>query len=90
MITARTGRVDARVEDDGVGFHVARTLLDGAQRGRLGLVGSSERVRLLGGRFDVRSRPGGPTTVSLSLPRWRPMGAEQAGDNAALPALVAD
>ena len=70
MITARTGRVDARVEDDGVGFHVARTLLDGAQRGRLGLVGSSERVRLLGGRFDVRSQPGGPTTVSLSLPRW--------------------
>jgi len=90
LITARTGSVEARVEDDGVGFHVARTLLDGAQRGRLGLVGSSERVRLLGGRFDVRSRPGGPTAVSLSLPRWRPMGAEHAGDNAALPALVAD
>jgi signal transduction histidine kinase len=90
LITARTGSVEARVEDDGVGFHVARTLLDGARRGRLGLVGSSERVRLLGGRFDVRSRPGGPTAVSLSLPRWRPMGAEQAGDNVALPALVAD
>ena len=82
VITARTGRVDARVEDDGVGFHVARTLLDGAQRGRLGLVGSSERVRLLGGRFDVRSEPGGPTTVSLSLPRWRPMGVEQTGADA--------
>jgi signal transduction histidine kinase len=82
VIAARTGRVDARVEDDGVGFHVARTLLDGAQRGRLGLVGSSERIRLLGGRFDVRSEPGGPTTVSLSLPRWRPMGVEQVGDDA--------
>jgi len=90
FITARTSRVDARVEDDGVGFHVARTLLDGAQRGRLGLVGSSERIRLLGGRFDIRSRPGGPTAVSLSLPRWRPMGVEQSGDNAALPALVAE
>jgi signal transduction histidine kinase len=89
-ITARTGRVDARVEDDGVGFHVARTLLDGAQRGRLGLVGSSERIRLLGGRFDVKSRPGGPTTVSLSLPRWRPLGVEHAGDNAAMPALAAE
>jgi signal transduction histidine kinase len=89
-ITARTGRVDARVEDDGLGFHVARTLLDGAQRGRLGLVGSSERIRLLGGRFDVKSRPGGPTTVSLSLPRWRPLGVEHAGDNAAMPALAAD
>jgi len=90
FITARRSRVDARVEDDGVGFHVARTLLDGAKRGRLGLVGSSERIRLLGGRFDIRSRPGGPTTVSLSLPRWRPMGVEQAGDAAALPALVAE
>ena len=90
VITAGKGRVDARVEDDGIGFHVARSLLDGAQRGRLGLVGSSERVRLLGGRFDVRSQPGGPTTVSVSLPRWRPMGMELAGDNAALPALVAD
>ena len=80
MITARSGRVDARVEDDGIGFHVARTLLDGAQRGRLGLVGSSERIRLLGGKFDVRSKPGGPTTVSLSLPRWRPLGVEQSGD----------
>jgi signal transduction histidine kinase len=82
MITARSGRVDARVEDDGIGFHVARTLLDGAQRGRLGLVGSSERIRLLGGKFDVRSKPGGPTTVSLSLPRWRPLGVEQSGDAA--------
>ena len=88
MITARTGRVDARVEDDGVGFHVARTLLDGAQRGRLGLVGSSERIRLLGGRFDIRSEPGGPTTVSLSLPRWQPMGVEQSGDATAFPALA--
>ena len=65
------------------------TLLDGAQRGRLGLVGSSERVRLLGGRFDVRSQPGGPTTVSLSLPRWRPMGVEQAGDDSGFATFVA-
>jgi signal transduction histidine kinase len=79
-VTARSGGIDARVEDDGAGFHVARTLLDSAQRGRLGLVGSSERIRLLGGKFDVRSQPGGPTTLSLSLPRWRPMGAQHAGD----------
>jgi len=90
MITARSGRVDARVEDDGIGFHVARTLLDGAQRGRLGLVGSSERIRLLGGKFDVRSKPGGPTTVSLSLPRWRPLGVEQSGDVAGYAAHAAE
>lgn len=89
-ITARAGRIDARVEDDGMGFHVSPTLLAGARRGRLGLVGSSERIRLLGGRFDVDSRPGGPTTVSISLPRWLPLGAERADDrSSALPALLA-
>jgi signal transduction histidine kinase len=73
MISATRGRFEARIEDDGDGFDVARTLLDAAKRGRLGLVGSSERVRLLGGTFDVRSRPGGPTIVSASLPRWQPL-----------------
>jgi signal transduction histidine kinase len=90
-IAARNGRIDARVEDNGIGFHVARTLLECAKRGRFGLVGSSERVRLLGGTFDVRSRPGGPTAVSVSLPRWQPLTAAQPrGDASAVPVLVAD
>jgi signal transduction histidine kinase len=89
-INARSGRVDARVEDDGIGFRVARTLLDSAQRGRLGLVGSSERIRLLGGTFDVRSRPGGPTPVSLSLPRWQPLGIEQQLEGTESPMLAVD
>jgi len=90
-ITTRNGRIDARVEDDGSGFHVARTLVECAKRGRFGLVGSSERVRLLGGTFDVRSRPGGPTTVSLSLPRWQPLAvAQQPRDGAAVPAFAAE
>jgi signal transduction histidine kinase len=87
-IVAARGRVDAQIEDDGDGFDVTRTLLDAAQRGRLGLVGSSERVRLLGGTFDIRSRGGGPTRVSLSLPRWQPLAVEQADDAAALSGLV--
>jgi signal transduction histidine kinase len=90
-IAARNGRIDARVEDDGIGFPVARTLLECAKRGRFGLVGSSERVRLLGGTFDVRSRPGGPTTVSLSLPRWEPLAVpQQPREGVAAPALFAD
>jgi signal transduction histidine kinase len=79
-IVASRGRVDAQIEDDGDGFDVPRTLVDAAQRGRLGLVGSSERVRLLGGTFDIRSRAGGPTRVSVSLPRWQPLGVGQADD----------
>jgi signal transduction histidine kinase len=84
-VVASRGRVDAQIEDDGDGFDVSRTLVDAAQRGRLGLVGSSERVRLLGGMFDISSRPGGPTRVALTLPRWQPLAAEQPGDTA-LPA----
>jgi signal transduction histidine kinase len=63
----------AQIVDDGRGFEVAKTLIRAAKRGRLGLVGMGERVRLLGGSFDVQSSPGGPTTISLVLPRWQPV-----------------
>jgi hypothetical protein len=33
----------------------------------------SERARLLGGRFDVQSKPGGPTVISVLLPVWQPV-----------------
>jgi signal transduction histidine kinase len=77
VITGGRSCVEVQIEDDGDGFEVTRTLQDAAQRGRLGLVGSSERVRLLGGTFDIRSRPGGPTTVAMTLPRWQPLVAKQ-------------
>ncbi len=75
--------VDLQIRDNGDGFEVTRTLQDAAQRGRLGLVGSSERVRLLGGSFDISSRPGGPTTVMLTLPRWQPLAADESTAQAA-------
>jgi len=90
VLTASRSCVELQIEDDGDGFEVSRTLLHAAQRGRLGIVGSSERVRLLGGKFDISSRPGGPTRVSLTLPRWQPLVAEQSGDIAAFPVGLAD
>jgi signal transduction histidine kinase len=68
-----SARVTARgvslvVTDDGRGFDVARA----KRRGRLGLAGMDERVRLLGGRLTIDSRPGGPTSVEATIPRWRP------------------
>jgi signal transduction histidine kinase len=38
----------------------------------------SERVRLLGGRFDVRSHTSDGTKVSVVLPAWRPTANEAA------------
>jgi signal transduction histidine kinase len=65
--------VSVEVTDNGRGFDVERTLIQAARKGRLGLVGMSERVRLLGGRFDLQSSRGGPTTISAIIPRWRPL-----------------
>ena len=76
-VTASRSCVEAQIEDNGDGFEVGRTLQDAAQRGRLGLVGGSERIRLLGGTFDIRSRPGGPTTLIVTLPRWQPVAADE-------------
>jgi signal transduction histidine kinase len=75
-VTVHAGlrELQAEIRDDGRGFEVERTLVDAARSGHLGLVGMSERVRLLDGRLDVESRPGGPTRVAARIPRWRPPG----------------
>jgi signal transduction histidine kinase len=75
---------EAQIVDDGRGFEVAKTLIRAAKRGRLGLVGMGERVRLLGGSFDVESSPGGPTSISLMLPRWQPVAAADVTEPALL------
>ena len=72
-VRARRSSIEVRVADDGAGFEVERALARAAQRGRLGLVGIGERVRMLGGTFEVDSAPGGPTVLTFSLPRWEPL-----------------
>jgi signal transduction histidine kinase len=71
-IRARRTSIDVRVTDDGAGFEVGRALARAAKRGRLGVVGIGERVRMLGGTFELDSRPGGPTTLAFTLPRVQP------------------
>jgi two-component system sensor histidine kinase DegS len=71
-VDGRRGQIEAQVVDNGTGFAVEPTMIRAAKNGRLGLVGLGERVRVLGGRFDVRSRLGDGTTLSVTLPRWRP------------------
>ena len=71
-VRATATSIRATVGDDGRGFDVERALVAAAARGRLGLVGMSERVRLLGGHLTIDSRPGGPTAITVTLPRWAP------------------
>jgi signal transduction histidine kinase len=72
-VVGETGTLLVEVHDDGEGFDVQERLIAAAKSGRLGLVGMSERVRLLGGRFDLQSQPGGPTRVRATIPRWQPL-----------------
>jgi signal transduction histidine kinase len=68
----RRSSIEVRVVDDGQGFEVGRALARAAQRGRLGIVGIGERVRMLGGSFEIDSAPGGPTMLTFALPRVLP------------------
>ncbi|HET7044062.1 MAG TPA: ATP-binding protein [Gaiellaceae bacterium] len=66
-------RIDVAVADDGCGFDVDEALVRAGRKGRLGLIGMSERIRLLGGHFHIATNPESSTTVSASLPRWLPV-----------------
>jgi signal transduction histidine kinase len=68
----RRASIEVRITDDGHGFEVGRALARAAQRGRLGIVGIGERVRMLGGTFEIDSAPGGPTILTFALPRVSP------------------
>ena len=64
--------VRLRITDNGQGFDVALTVVAAARRGRLGVVGMNERVRLLGGVFEIDSTLGVGTTITAALPAWLP------------------
>jgi signal transduction histidine kinase len=63
--------ISMEIRDDGVGFDVEWVLMDAARRGRIGLLGMIERVRLIGGDLQIDSRPG-RTTLKVKLAHWRP------------------
>jgi signal transduction histidine kinase len=58
------------VSDDGIGFDPQQQF-----DGHFGLSSMRERVGRLGGTLTIRSKPGMGTTVSISLPGVRPVGA---------------
>src|ERR687897_880110 len=64
-------RLALRVRDDGAGFDPGSVGPGGGgiPGAGLGLSGMAERARLAGGELDVRSAPGGGTTVSFRIGR---------------------
>ena len=67
VITVRNvdGSLSLSVADDGRGFDPERT------RG-MGMLGIEERIRQLGGQFEVQSAPGKGTTLRSTLPIGAP------------------
>ena len=61
-IAGADGELSFEVADDGVGFDAA------ASTHGTGLQGIADRIDALGGRFEVRSRPGAGTTLAGSIP----------------------
>jgi signal transduction histidine kinase len=77
------GHVWMSVHDNGVGLAKDR----GRKAGRFGLIGIEERVRILGGRFSLRSSPDHGTTVEVAIPTDS---AEPSEAQANRPGLVHD
>jgi signal transduction histidine kinase len=60
----------ARLEivDNGVGFDTFENPLGGDEMGGYGLLSMAERAEIVGGRLNIRSRPGSGTTVTATIP----------------------
>jgi signal transduction histidine kinase len=63
----RPGAVRVQIKDNGKAFPVEEQLSATGKK-HLGLLGMQERVRLVNGRFAVRSAPGKGTTVCVEIP----------------------
>ena len=64
----RADRITAIVEDDGKGFDMDAVFKSRIERQSLGLLGIQERANLLGGTFDIKSRPGQGTRLIVEIP----------------------
>jgi len=62
-LVATHDRVELSIQDNGRGFNPTRV-----PKGRYGLIGLNERVRLLNGKLDVSSRPGKGTRLTVVVP----------------------
>ncbi len=60
-------RAELLIEDDGGGFDPVRV-----PKGRYGLIGLNERVKLMGGTLQVTSRPGAGTRLHVVVPLESP------------------
>jgi PAS domain S-box-containing protein len=66
-LVANASELTLSVSDDGVGFDLEQ----GRFAPGLGLISMRERMRLVGGDFEIRSKPGGGTRITCRAPLTR-------------------
>jgi two-component system NarL family sensor kinase len=60
--------VRLEIVDNGVGFDTFEHPLGGDEMGGYGLLSMAERAEIVGGRLNIRSRPGAGTAVTATIP----------------------
>ena len=66
LVNSDTARLE--IIDDGVGFDTFEHPLGGDEMGGYGLLSMAERAEIVGGRLNIRSRPGSGTAVTATIP----------------------
>jgi signal transduction histidine kinase len=66
FVNSETARLE--IIDDGVGFDTFEHPLGGDEMGGYGLLSMAERAEIVGGRLNIRSRPGSGTAVTATIP----------------------
>jgi PAS domain S-box-containing protein len=61
-------KIEINIADNGKGFNLPEMASDFARRGKLGIIGIQERVRLLNGRCSISSHEGKGTTLEIEVP----------------------
>lgn len=67
-LTHRGRKVRLEVRDEGRGFDLSATFAEDGPVERVGLSSMRERVALLGGELEIRSKPGGGTSLVAEVP----------------------
>jgi two-component system NarL family sensor kinase len=68
IFTADAERARLEIIDNGIGFDTFEHPLGADEMGGYGLLSMAERAEIVGGRLNIRSRPGSGTVVTASIP----------------------
>ncbi len=67
-LTHQGNKLNFKIQDNGVGFNTDAVLNRGIDAGGLGIKGIRERVELIGGKLNLKSKPNKGTELWVSIP----------------------